>query len=521
VGDINNDGYVDIVQTIRNGQINLFLNTGAASFINISEQAGLSTADFKYYQPYIIDINADGYADIYCNIDFTLNQLWLNNGNGTFSDVAESTGSDNSFNEMGIAIADYDNDEDFDIYSTNIYNYFGKDVHNILLRNELDKGTLEFTEVSKELNVEDGGWGWGVTFLDINNNGWLDLATTNGWDLPFEVIDQSRLWLNTNGTTFTDVSTSVGFDDELIGASLITLDFDRDGDLDLIQTLKGKTAPAIPLRLLENQLLDEASQNYLSVKPRMTGNNHFSIGAIIKIRIGEAWQSRLIHAGTSFYGQEPAEAFFGIGSTEMVDELKVIWPGGAISTWQNVPVNQVLTVTDEDLIHAPSFLKADQIDDTIILSWNDYAANETGYVVQKSLTNDFNEFTEISLPANSVAYVDSDVAANAIYYYRVYAFNDQLTSEFSETIEVISIITGLPGMVNISVRPNPVSRDRPLIIQGIIKLEHISLIDITGHNIPIDSYKISAGQMYINLNHVKDGIYILNINGIKRKILVR
>jgi len=520
-GDINSDGHVDFVQTTRNGQVNLFLNTGNSSFINISEEASLTTENFKYYQPYIVDINGDGYADIYCNIDFTPNQLWIQGGDGKFTDVAASSGADNSFNEMGIAIADYDNDGDFDIYSTNIANYLGEDVYNILLRNELNNGSLLFTDASKELNVDQGGWGWGATFLDINNNGWLDLATTNGFDVPFEVVDQSKLWINNDGTSFTDVSTTVGFDDELIGTTIIALDYDQDGDLDLVQTLKGKTAPSTAVRLLENQLLDEGNQNYLTVRPRMIGNNYFAIGAIVKIRTGSVWRTRLIHAGTSFYGQEPAEAFFGIGSSSIVDELKIIWPGGAISTWQNVNINQVLTVTDEDIVHAPSFLKADQTANTIVLSWNDYATNETDYTIQKSLNIDFAEFSEVSLPADAVSYIDSDVEANSIYYYRIFAYNNQYTSEFSETIEVVSIIAGLAKGINIAVFPNPITLNQPLIVKGIIKVDYINLFDLAGHQIPVKSYEQKKGKVYIYLKDVKEGIYVLSINGIQKKIWIR
>ena len=122
--------------------------------------------------------------------------------------------------------------------------------------------------------------------------------------------------------------------------TLIAVDWDRDGDPDLIQTCNGG-----PLRFLENRPSDPStSPHYLMVRPRMDGPNHRAIGAVILVTVGGVAQMRLISAGTSYLGQEPAEALFGLGSAALVDELTIEWPDGSHTHLPDVVVDQTLTV---------------------------------------------------------------------------------------------------------------------------------------------------------------------------------
>jgi len=89
-----------------------------------------------------------------------------------------------------------------------------------------------------------------------------------------------------------------------------------------------------------------ASNGHLVIQPRMDGPNHFAIGAVVRVQANGLNMMRVITAGTSFYGQEPAEAFFGVGEAEIADVVTIEWPGGAVTTRFNVPTNQVLVITD-------------------------------------------------------------------------------------------------------------------------------------------------------------------------------
>ena len=351
-GDLNNDGYLDLIISVWGGPITYFENTTTGGFTDKSE-VSLLGPDFQYrWQPMIADFNEDGFQDIYMNVDFEANEFWLNNGDGTFTDIAESSLTDSAFNEMGLTIGDYDNDGDFDLYATNISREDNGELrHNILLKNLWSTtGVLIFDELANDLQVGASGWDWGTTFFDANNDGQLDLVTTNGWTPDGWGIDLSRLWLNLGDGLFGDISNTSLFSDELDATSLMAFDMDRDGDLDLLQTLKENSNITDALQLYENSL-SETSQpgNYIVVKPRQENGNHFAIGAVVKLTTTNGTQMRLISAGTSLYGQEPAEAYFGLGDANTIIEIKVLWPDQTETIVKDVSVNQVLTVTKQNL----------------------------------------------------------------------------------------------------------------------------------------------------------------------------
>ena len=347
-GDIDNDGDLDFFTVQWSGRGQLYLNRGDGTFRDYSVASGIAAVERSMHQPMMADFNEDGLLDIYVAVDFIENLLWINQGNSTFVDMAAAAGADNAMDDMGLTLGDYDNDGDFDIYITNIYvNPSGDPLtperHNVLLRNNFSGGQLTFEDVSVATGVEMGHFGWGTTFMDYDNDGLLDLAATNGFLGAPSKTDESRMFRNVQGAAapFDDVSVAVNFNDTFWGSSLVAFDYDRDGDLDLLQVCKDGL-----LRLLDNEPAEPAaSNNYLVIKPRMPVRNRRAIGAVVRVTLpGGPTLSRLITAGTSYLGQEPAEAFFGVGTVSEVDSVTVEWPGGQQTTIANVAVNQVLVV---------------------------------------------------------------------------------------------------------------------------------------------------------------------------------
>ena len=355
-GDFNNDGWLDLIVTVWGREFfgakaSVFLNNTDGTFTDITVSSNLGQQNASRYQPLVYDFNHDGFQDIYINVDFSSNELWINNGDNTFQDIASSIGADSAFNEMGIALGDYDNDNDFDIYATNISTVISGELrHNIFLNNNWSTtNTLAFTEISNSLGIGASGWDWGTTFFDANNNGWLDLAITNGYNEQDWGADQSRIWQNVDGLAFSDISITTGFNDTKSAATLLAFDMDRDGDLDLLQSIK-EVGDKYPILLYQNDTNTLTDTNYIVIKPRMNGTNHFAIGAVVKIQYNNGMTGmRLITAGTSYYGQEPAEAFFGLSDNTNIDEVRIEWPDNTTTVVEDVAANQVITITNDVL----------------------------------------------------------------------------------------------------------------------------------------------------------------------------
>jgi hypothetical protein len=249
--DVNNDGWPDLFLTF-NGANHLLLNHGDTVFEPISRKAGIgptSEGDVLTASAAFLDYDADGLMDLYiANYDGSANQFFHNLGIDEagiphFTDVAPALGMDTAKNGqsdwgLGVAVSDYDNDGDPDIYLANDYDGVGDGVlnpgGNILYRNEGD-GT--FTDVTDFAGVRDDGWAMGTAFGDFNNDGWMDLFVTNFWN--------DALYQNNKNGTFTNVTALVGMPSAkpaeqetqpcrvCNGWGTQFIDFDNDGDLDI------------------------------------------------------------------------------------------------------------------------------------------------------------------------------------------------------------------------------------------------------------------------------------------------
>lgn len=386
--DLNGDGWVDLLVSFwqpnsLGASIHVYFNDGDGTFSDWTLSSGMNPVGRSHWQPVIHDFNRDGLLDVFEAIDYQENRLWINQGGGLFANIAPQASVNNAWNDMGVSLGDYDNDGDFDMIVTNIQadegsgsGYDGR--HNVLYRNQSVGSLVGFSEVAEECRVDDGDWGWGVTFFDANCDGWLDIAQTNGFQDEGYLEDPSRLFLSTGGAPvdFDDISASSGVSDTDVASCMIAFDADRDGDLDLFQTtglLTGQGgAEAIGLRLYENVTLPAAGSagaSYLVVRPRMPGTDWFAPGTEVRVRTGAAWRARLITAGTSMLGQEPSEAHFGLGDATYVDEIRVRWPDGYESVYGGVCVNQIVDIERR--------CRADLLDDggTDVFDFNAFASN--------------------------------------------------------------------------------------------------------------------------------------------------
>jgi hypothetical protein len=280
--------------------------------------------------------------------------LYLNQQDGTFSEIAGRAGVADPRGGMGAAIGDYDGDGWLDIFSTHWQDELNVLYHNLGPSGTLRAGSsgapvamLQFEDVTGRTGLGRmslGLTGWGVTFFDADHDGDLDLYWTNGYTSPSpgdptSCVRQPDRFSRYEQTRFVDQSTSLLASVPAgAGRGLAAADLDGDGDLDLVRTSNNG-----PVLILENRLpagTDRSDANWLIVKP--TGR--LVVGTTVSVIAGGRTQHRTITAGTSFLSGEPPEAHFGLGSVRRVDRVEVRWPDGQARTWKDIPANQRFTV---------------------------------------------------------------------------------------------------------------------------------------------------------------------------------
>lgn len=243
-GDINNDGLEDIFFTGNMVSNRLYLNKGNLKFEDISESAGVLGDDRWYSGTTFVDINQDGYLDIYCSVGGkngpNSNVLYINNKDNTFSEKAQEYGIDCDGINMQSTFFDYDNDGDLDLYVITYpptsfvapveYYEFMLENHeeedsNKLFRN--DNG--HFTDVTKEAGLRSFGLSLGVVASDINNDGYIDIYVSNDFNAP------DFLFVNNQDGTFTNqINTSLQ-QTSFFGMGVDIADFNNDGFFDIFQ----------------------------------------------------------------------------------------------------------------------------------------------------------------------------------------------------------------------------------------------------------------------------------------------
>lgn len=359
-GDYDRDGYLDVLTTdyarpMANNGSRLLRNLGAANpghFEDVTHVAGLDvyrsslldSVNVYRFQPQFADLDRDGHTDVLFTGDHLTSQLFWNNGDGTFTDGTVPAGVGTDKSGMGTALGDYDRDGDLDWFITNIFDGFvSPSAGNRFFRNN---GNRTFSDVTTAAGVRASGsgtepsWGWGTSFLDYDNDSDQDLVITDGWPFLGYNGDHTTLRRNNGNGTFTDVSVASGITDTGQGRGLVRLDFDADGDLDILIASFG----AAPILYRNN---GEDAGNWLRVKTQGTVSNRDGIGAWITVVPDSAMltQSQVweIGSGGSYLSQEEMTAHFGLGGRSgSVDKVIVEWTSGLVQTYVDVSVNSLL-----------------------------------------------------------------------------------------------------------------------------------------------------------------------------------
>lgn len=329
---------------------NLYHNNGDGTFTDVSKSAGVSDPE-GYYGLSVIwaDFNHTGRPDIFVANDSTPKFLYKNLGNGKFEEIGYESGTALSREgaeqaSMGIAAGDYNHTGRPSLHVTNF-----EDENDDLYRNG---GDWDFSEQSYESGLAAASlpWvKWGTAFVDLDNDGWLDLITVNGHVYP--QTDQmptdpgyrqpKLLSMNQRDGTFCDASAQAGpaLLEKRVSRGLAVGDLFNDGNMDVVvNDLDG------PPMVLRNHGIP--GRHWVSFELAGTKSNRLALNAGIKIKAGGMTQTDEVHSGGSYLSQNDLRIHFGLASATKVDSVEIHWPSGAVDRIGNLAADRFYSVLE-------------------------------------------------------------------------------------------------------------------------------------------------------------------------------
>ena len=389
----------------ENGPPNFMMrNQRDGTFRDVTAESGLNQNNTRFsFCCGWGDYNRDGWPDLYVVNDFGRKNLYRNNGDGTFTDVAPQKGVEDVGAGMSVCWFDYDSDGAEDLYVADMWTAAGERVSsqeifqkdapqevralyqkhamgNSLFRN--NGGA--FQDATNSAGVGMGRWSWSSDAWDFDHDGFPDLYIANGmvsgpsrdnlnsffwrqvvanslaeakpspdyeqgWNAINELIRADGTWsgyernvfyANNRDGTFSDVSGAVGLDFIEDGRSFALADFDHDGRQEVF--LKNRNAPQ--LRIVKNTMRDLPPS--IAFRLRGVKSNRDAIGATVTVETTAGRQTRSLQAGSGFLAQHSKEAFFGLGDAKGPLRASIRWPSGLLQELHDLPLNHRIWVEE-------------------------------------------------------------------------------------------------------------------------------------------------------------------------------
>ena len=383
----------------------LYRNNGNGTFSDVSKAAGILKEGFSLGTA-ISDINNDGWPDIYvCNDFLHSDILYINNGDGSFSDKIHECLKHSSFSSMGNDVADFNNDGLPDIYTLDMLpedNYRKKmiipaasyDKFQLLLQKgyepqytrnvlQLNNGDGSFSDIGFLSGVSSTDWSWSSLFADYDNDGDKDLMVTNGFYRDFGDQDfinyqkelhnmaspaaerdaklkavrslskvplQSYLFENNDDLTFSKRSDEWGFTEKGFANGACYADLDNDGDLELvINEFNGKA------RVFKNNANELRKNNYLTITLAGQAPNLQAIGSKVYVYAKGKMQMQELNPYRGYESTVELPLHFGLGENTIADSLVIVWPDGTTQSQYAVKANQRINISQANRHQLVSF----------------------------------------------------------------------------------------------------------------------------------------------------------------------
>jgi hypothetical protein len=368
----------------------LYHNNGDGTFSDVTKEAGIRYEGFGLGLA-VADFNVDGWPDLHVSNDYLTNDLlYINNGDGTFSNEIRQFIKHQSKFSMGSDVADYNNDGLLDIITLDMLgetnqrmkttisenNYISYvlnerfDYEYQYMRNMLHLGNglgIPASEIGQMAGISKTDWSWSPLFADVDNDGLRDLLITNGFprditDMDFanyklkisrylgpeKILDSipvvkipNYAYRNQGDLTFEDASTEWGLDIPSFSNGAALADLDGDGDIDYV--VNNINDPAFIFENKSDEVLEE--NRYLRVDLEGQKNNPDGIGAKLAVRYGNGEFQFYEHYLTRGYMSSLEKTIhFGLGSHKKIDTIEVLWPDGKFQQLTEIETDQTLTL---------------------------------------------------------------------------------------------------------------------------------------------------------------------------------
>lgn len=330
-GDYDKDGFLDVYVCNYNwgDEISnwLFHNNGDLTFTELGEDLGVDNGSLTSFQAVWLDINHDTWPDLYVvNDKIPPNAMFLNQGNGSFTDISASSGSNIVIDGMTNSVADFNHDGLLDIYITD------DGPANQLLQNQ---GNNFFSNVAPMLDLENSNLCWGAQWIDWDNDSNRDLYFVTTTPV---MSNQNYFYKQDVDGLFSQYPQAFLFQDEVGAFTNAKADFDQNGYEDLILGCHTQNA-----RLYQNS---GASNNFLRIGLEGVISNKDGIGSWITCHFNGMTEHEYTICGEAFMSQNSHYDVFGLGQAENVDSLIVEWPSGHIDTYYDIPVNGTIELIE-------------------------------------------------------------------------------------------------------------------------------------------------------------------------------